>query len=109
MYSSVKDSINTLTRSIAALCRRDKLPIRCNTVVPGGMVSKMARDTLFSHFGVDIDDGSEEARALLEKVNMVDPVEVADVIVVMASNLTRRINGAEIIADGGDTQIMLVG
>lgn len=109
MYSSVKASINTLTRSIAARCRRDKLPIRCNTVVPGGMVSKMARDTLLSHFGVDIDDGSDAARELLQNVNLVDPVEVADVVVVMASDLTRRINGAEIVVDGGDTQIIRVG
>ncbi|MDX8356396.1 SDR family NAD(P)-dependent oxidoreductase [Sphingopyxis terrae] len=109
MYSSLKASINTLTRSIAARCRRDKLPIRCNTVVPGGMVSNMARDTLLSHVGVDIYDGSDAARSLLENVNIVDPVEVADVIVVMASNLTRRINGAEIIADGGDTEIIRAG
>jgi len=106
LYSSVKASINTLTRSIAARCVRDKLPIRCNTVVPGGMVSKMARETLMAYTGIDIEDGSDAARALLDNVNMVDPVEVADVIVAMASTLTRRINGAEIIADGGDTIIL---
>lgn len=103
LYSSTKASMNTLTRSIAARCLRDKLPIRCNTVVPGGMITKMARDAFLDITGVDISSGTEAAQALAAAANLVDAVEVADVVVMMASDMTRRVNGAEVVADGGQS------
>lgn len=105
LYSATKGAMNALTRSVAARCLRESWPIRCNTVIPGGMVSKMCREVFLEATGVDITADGEEARAILKTQNIVDPVEVADIIVFLASDASRRINGAEIVADGGDTMI----
>jgi 3(or 17)beta-hydroxysteroid dehydrogenase len=104
-YSSSKAAINALTRSIAARCRQEGWPIRCNTVAPGGMVSKMLRETYLELAGVDLGEDTAEAAALIKSGNLVDPTEVADLIIFLSSNAARRVNGAEILADGGDAVI----
>ena len=98
IYASSKGAVNALTLSVAAYCRAQKLPIRCNTVIPGGTRSKMLRESFLDRTGIDVDDNSPEARALLADV--AEPELVANVIVFMASDEADRINGAELIADG---------
>jgi 3(or 17)beta-hydroxysteroid dehydrogenase len=103
IYSSSKAAVNGLSMQIASDCRRHKLPIRCNTVVPGGTRSKMQREAFLDLAGIDTDIDTPEARAIL--ADLADPELVANAIVFVASDDAARMNGAEIVVDGMQSRI----
>ncbi len=98
IYSSSKGAVNALSMSVAAHCRAQKLPIRCNTVIPGGTRSKMQRETFIHALGIDTESGTPGAQALL--ADLAEPELIANAIVFLASDEAARINGAELIVDG---------
>jgi 3(or 17)beta-hydroxysteroid dehydrogenase len=101
LYASSKGSINALTRAVAAHCRLGGLPIRCNTVMPGRIKTKMARDGILRLTGIDIDGHTPEALELVK--SFATPESVAAVIVFLASPDAARVNGAEILVDDAES------
>lgn len=100
-YTMTKGAINSFTRAVAAHCRLGKIPVRCNTVIPAGTRSKMLRDTFLQMSGIDVDQDTPEAAALLATVQA--PEAVASAIVYLASDEAYRINGAELVVDGAES------
>ncbi|MDB5967856.1 MAG: 3-beta-hydroxysteroid dehydrogenase [Hydrocarboniphaga sp.] len=101
VYGSSKGAVNSLTRAVAAHCKLGNIPIRCNTVIPGGTRSKMAREAFLQMANIDINSDSPEGRAAASQ--LAEPETVAAAIVFLASDEAKRINGAELLADGADT------
>lgn len=91
-YSSSKAALIQLTRSIAASHGRQG--IRCNAVAPGMTMTPALKDAF-----------PEDIRKLVEDSTLRDrlgePDEIAEVIVWLASDAARNINGQVIVADGG--------
>jgi NAD(P)-dependent dehydrogenase (short-subunit alcohol dehydrogenase family) len=101
LYGSSKGAVNSLTRAVAAHCKLGGIPVRCNTVIPGGTRSKMSRDAFLLLANVDIDKDSPEARTIAS--TLAEPEKVAAAIIFLASDEASRINGAELLVDGADT------
>jgi NAD(P)-dependent dehydrogenase (short-subunit alcohol dehydrogenase family) len=75
--------------------------IRCNAVCPGAIETNIARSTKKRHterIGIEV-ELPEGSPAINE--GMGEPVEVADVCVFLASDLSRHVSGVEIYVDGG--------
>lgn len=101
IYASSKGAVHSLTQSVAAYARLNKLPIRCNTLVPGGTRSDMARVGIQSQYGVDIESGTAEAAAILE--NLSPPEHLAAAAVFLVSDDAAGINGARLLVDDAET------
>jgi len=99
-YSASKGAVRLLTKTVAAHCRERGDAIRCNSIHPGGVTTGMVSALVQQGTGVDLDDPqglADKARAL----GMGTPEEIAHLVVYLASDESRYVNGAEIAIDGG--------
>lgn len=96
-YSAAKGAILSMTRSIAAHCREKGYKIRCNAVVPGAHETPMTASAKR-----ELDPGSPG----LEQVRthgQGKPEDVANLVVFLASDESRQINGAQLVIDNCET------
>ena len=99
-YCAAKGAVEAMSRSIAAHCALSKYTIRCNTVLPSGIVtpmvmgmgSKMAESGLMS-----LDD----LNAASSQSKLGEPDDIAHTVVFLASDESKFINGASISVDNG--------
>ncbi|MBW0236250.1 SDR family oxidoreductase [Pseudomonas taetrolens] len=95
-YSASKGAVAAMTRSVAALCRRRKYRIRCNSLHPDGILTPMTTSTLPA--GVDPWSLSIDADPM---GRMCLPEDVAASVLFLASDESRAINGIELRIDSG--------
>ncbi len=91
-YSASKAAIIALTRSVATMY--GKRGIRCNSVVPGTVVSAENRSRLSPRM-LDI----WESNALVPQLGV--PEDIAAVVAFLASDDARYVTGQAIVVDGG--------
>jgi 3(or 17)beta-hydroxysteroid dehydrogenase len=98
-YCASKGAVTALTKSVAMYCKERKNGIRCNSVHPDGvktpMVVKVAtgKDTATR----------EEIEAVGQGSNMCEPEEVAHLVLYLASDESRFVNGAQMLIDNAAT------
>lgn len=95
-YSASKGAVAALSRSVAALCRRCKYRIRCNTLHPDGVLTDMTRGSLPQ--GIDPDRLTIDSDPMNR---MCRPEDVAASVLFLASDESRAINGVELRVDSG--------
>lgn len=92
-YGASKAAVLQLTKSVAAACALEGLPIRCNAVMPGMTDTPMTSGT------------PEEYRVKWEQQiplgRYARPEEIAAVIAFLASDAASYVNGAGYLVDGG--------
>ena len=98
-YSASKGAVRAMTKSVAMYCKEQKNCVRCNSIHPDGvktpMVVKVAlgKDTATQE---DIDMVASGA-------NMCEPEDIANLVLYLASDESRFINGAEMVIDDAAT------
>lgn len=101
-YSISKAALNALTRVLALECAQQKLPIRVNAIIPGGIETEMFEEEL-RRTGLE----REKAYALFAKIHPLGrigtPEEVAAAAVFLASDEAAFTTGLELTVDGGST------
>lgn len=101
-YSVSKAGLNALTRVFALECAAQKLPIRVNAVIPGGIETEMFEEEL-RRTGME----REKAYALFSHIHPMGrigkPEEVADAALWLASDESSFTTGIELAVDGGST------
>ncbi|QFU75158.1 SDR family oxidoreductase [Halioglobus maricola] len=93
-YAASKSAIRGMTKSVACLSTQEGYGIRCNSVHPGNMQTPMLSrmyDTVLEH--------DPEAAADMDKLWVGDPVDVANMVLFLASDEARSVNGAEMVVD----------
>ena len=95
-YSASKGAVAALSRSVAALCRRRKFRIRCNTLHPDGVLTDMTRASFPQ--GVDPNRLTIDSDPMNR---MCLPEDVAASVLFLASDEARAINGVELRVDSG--------
>ncbi|MDR3419373.1 MAG: glucose 1-dehydrogenase [Nevskia sp.] len=95
-YSASKGAVAALTRNVAAHCRRFALPIRCNSVHPDGIKTPM-----IANLHAQVKPGQmPEVKDLKEAITrMAEPRDIANVVLFLASDESRFMNGAEVRVD----------
>ncbi len=98
-YTASKGAVRALTKNIAMYCKEQKNGIRCNSVHPDGVKTPMV---------VKVATGKETATqadidALNAFGNMCEPVDIANLVLFLASEESNFINGAEMLIDNAAT------
>ena len=96
-YTAAKGGILAMTRSVAVHCQDKRNGIRCNVIVPG------AHDTPMIAAAKDAQ--SEDSEDLKHSLGpgVGEPVDVANLVLYLASDESRRVTGASLVIDGGET------
>ena len=102
-YSASKGAVRLLTKSVAAHCREKGDAIRCNSIHPGGidtpMISQITRSRRANIS--DIKELEAPGRAL----GYGAPADIGHLVVYLASDESRFMNGSEVAIDGGLTAV----
>ena len=101
-YSAAKGGIRSMTKSIAMHCIEQKNNIRCNSVHPGSILTPMVHTALETLAGIKLmeQDDPETAR---KAMGIGEPIDVANMVLFLASEESKHINGAELVIDNGAT------
>jgi 3(or 17)beta-hydroxysteroid dehydrogenase len=92
-YGASKAAVLQLTKSLAAACAIDGLPIRCNAVLPGMTETPMTSSMAAAY------KNAWESQIPLKR--FATPQEIAEVIAFLASDAASYVNGAGYLVDGG--------
>ena len=98
-YSASKGAVAAMTRSIAAYSRFHQIPIRCNSIHPDGiktpMVFNLPRDPKKPP---TVREGNDAKRLM---ARFCEPTDIANLVLFLASDESRFINGSEYRIDNG--------
>lgn len=97
-YAASKSAIRGMTKSVACLSTQEGYGIRCNSVHPGNMDTPMLRNMY------DIVAANDpEAAAAMDKLWVGEAVDIANMILFLASDESRSVNGAAMVVDNTTT------
>jgi 3(or 17)beta-hydroxysteroid dehydrogenase len=102
-YSASKGAVRALTKTVAAHCLERGDAIRCNSIHPGGVSTPLVH-RLLAQGGLDL-ASAEDPEALARQMGMGLPIDIANLVVFLAADESRYVNGAELAIDGGATAL----
>jgi 3(or 17)beta-hydroxysteroid dehydrogenase len=103
-YAAAKGGIRSMTKSIAIHCRGRKNGIRCNSVHPGSIDTPMVQAALAETRGIRLAE-AEDPAAARRALGLGEPDDVANLVLYLASDESKHVNGAELVIDAGDTVV----
>ena len=96
-YGSAKAAVRGLTQSVAVYCHKAGKGVRCNSVHPDGIVTPMTMEMAEKAAGMNLSDPARSRAFVCQ------PQEVAKLVLFLASDDSRHINGAAMTIDNGST------
>ena len=97
-YAASKSAIRGMTKSVAVLSAQSGYGVRCNSIHPGNMRTPMLE-------GVQkiVQQNDPQAAQAMENVWIGDPVDVANMVLFLASDESMAVNGAAMVIDNTTT------
>jgi 3(or 17)beta-hydroxysteroid dehydrogenase len=95
-YSAAKGAVRAMTKAIAVYCQVNKYNIRCNSIRAGAIDTEMVRNST-RELGLEMSMWEQAPTGLGQ------PADVANLVVYLASDESRYVNGAEILVDNALT------
>jgi len=99
-YSAAKGAVRSMTKTIAIHCQMHGYKIRCNSIHAGAIDTPMVRAS-FGTLGMDVPDPDSPDAA--NTVGIGRPVDVANLVLYLASDESRFMNGTELMLDNALT------
>jgi 3(or 17)beta-hydroxysteroid dehydrogenase len=99
-YSAAKGAVRSMTKSIAIHCQMKGYNIRCNSIHAGAIDTPMVRNS-FAELGMEAPDPDKNDPA--NPVGIGRAVDVANLVLYLASDESRFTNGAEMLIDNALT------
>jgi 3(or 17)beta-hydroxysteroid dehydrogenase len=107
-YSAAKGGIRSMTKSIAAHCKSRRNGVRCNSIHPGSIDTPMVHAALDGLGGIK-PEGERFPEDVRRKLGLGEPLDVAQLVLFLASDESKHISGAEMVIDNADTVAQLSG
>ena len=95
-YTATKAAINQMTKSMAMEFMKEN--VRINAIAPGGMITNIMNDVTFPETA-----DMELVGRYMGMRAAVEPTEVSDLILYLASDRAKNIHGSCLSTDGGIT------
>ncbi len=95
-YSAAKGAVRSMTKAIAVHCQMNGYDIRCNSIHAGAIDTPMVQDT-FAQLGLGAPE--PDRKDAMVPVGVGDPKDVANLVLYLASDESRFMNGAELLLD----------
>ena len=95
-YSAAKGAVRAMTKAIAVHCQMNKYHIRCNSIHAGAIETPMVERA-------NVELGMSMASYEATPWGIGKPEDVANLVVYLASDESRFVNGAEILIDNALT------
>lgn len=95
-YGAAKGAVRSMTKAIAVHCQMNKYNIRCNSIHAGAMHTQMV-EAASKELGMDMSVYEASPTGLGK------PEDVANLVLFLASDESRFINGAELMIDNALT------
>ncbi len=95
-YTAAKGAVRSMTKSLAVHCQMNGYHIRCNSIHAGAIDTPMIHDS-FSQLGMEVPDPDAENPE--DPVGIGKPEDVANMVLYLASDESRFVNGAELMLD----------
>lgn len=96
-YCASKGAVAALTRDVALYCKQQQNNIRCNSIHPDGVKTPMVAEIAIGKRNPT----KEEMDTL--GANMAEPEEIAALVLYLATDESRFVNGAEMLIDNAAT------
>lgn len=96
-YAAAKGAILSMTRSIAVHCQNNRYNIRCNAIAPG------AHETPMTAQAMQQVGGDSNGMDQIKNLGQGQPVDVANLVLFLASDESRNINGTQLVIDNCET------
>ncbi|MCB1705945.1 MAG: SDR family oxidoreductase [Halioglobus sp.] len=97
-YAASKSAIRGITKSVAVLSAQSGYGVRCNSIHPGNMRTPMLQGVQ----DIVLENDPEAAQAM-ENIWVGEPVDVANMVLFLASDESRAVNGAALVVDNTTT------
>ena len=97
-YAASKSAIRGMTKSVAVLSAQSGYGVRCNSVHPGNM-----RTPMLEGMKKIVMENDPEAAKAMENVWVGEPVDVANMVLFLASDESAAVNGAAMVVDNTTT------
>lgn len=93
-YAASKSAIRGMTKSVACLSTQEGYGVRCNSIHPGNMLTPMLQ-------GVQevVRENDPELAASMDDVWVGQPEDVANMVLFLASDESKSVNGAALVVD----------
>jgi 3(or 17)beta-hydroxysteroid dehydrogenase len=98
-YSASKGAVAAMTRSIAAHSRFQRIPIRCNSIHPDGIKTPMVFNLPRDPNKPSAVRENNDPKRLMDR--FAEPTDIANLVLFLASDESKFINGAELRIDNG--------
>jgi 3(or 17)beta-hydroxysteroid dehydrogenase len=96
-YTASKGAIRSLTKSVALHCQQKGYRVRCNSIHPGGINTPMGAKAV-------ADADAESLQLLADDAQpMGEPEDIGWMVVYLASDESKHVNGAEMVVDNAFT------
>jgi 3(or 17)beta-hydroxysteroid dehydrogenase len=99
-YSASKGAVMALTKSVAMYCRENNNGIRCNSIHPDGVKTPMVVKVFT---GQDSATREEIEAMQIPSMPMAEPEDIANLVLYLASDESRFMNGSEMVIDNAAT------
>ncbi|MEQ9116498.1 MAG: SDR family oxidoreductase [Rickettsiales bacterium] len=99
-YASSKAAIINYTKSVAIYCAEQKYKIRCNSILPGAVLTPIWHD-MAGYTKTPQDEMIKGIASTIPLGHMGEPVDIAMAALYFASDESKYTTGAEISVDGG--------
>ncbi|MFK7734330.1 MAG: SDR family oxidoreductase [Pseudomonadales bacterium] len=93
-YAASKSAIRGMTKSVACLSAQEGYAIRCNSIHPGNIDTPMLRGVQDT-----VRQVNAEAADAMDGLWVGEPGDVANMVLFLASDESRSVNGAEMVID----------
>lgn len=103
-YCASKGAVRLLTKATAVECGALKLGIRVNSVHPGIVHTDMGSSVIagMARLGLVPDVATAEGLVqMMHPIGTCEPIDVAQAVLFLASDASRKTTGAELLVDGG--------
>lgn len=107
-YGAAKASVEHLSRTVALHCAQSGYAIRCNSVHPGQVLTPMLKNLLArwaDERGVTAAEVADGFRETIPMKAFQEPLDIANIVLFLASDEARYLTGQAIAVDGGFTLV----